>query len=530
MKLPAKFSLKTIVTILSLVASVTLTLFVLFQNRVNQLKEFDLIHEKMEHLEITHSMQNEALLKSLSSFSSHYDYLVASSKDLFVAVENLAVTTTISIIHPMLMKQLKQQADDKRSLVERYKMGHAILRNSIYYLPSLLEGVWENRTPTQLQKKLSLLLTKVQAYYISPSHKGYQAAVLLQKKIEQLKVPASLMPFIEEAITHVQIILERKHDTYSLVQHYLDIPLQQTIAEIMDKTASLSVAVRREMLVIQWVLYYMMVLLALLVIYFLAALSRARTLAVEDAKLISQQQVELESKSKLASIGEMASHVAHEINNPLSVVYLTLRVLRTQLRKDEIDRKKSGEKVDEIEAMAKRMGKISSDLLAFSRDAARDPVELLSVGKLVNDTLSLCREKFVNQGIKLTVSEISEQLAIECRNVQLSQVLLNLLTNAHDAILDRSNPWIKLEVCDQGDSVLFAVVDCGEGIPPETAEKIFKPFFTTKRHGKGTGLGLSIISGIMESHNGKFELDQSSPNTRFTVTIPKAHVEKVEKK
>ncbi|HEX4924120.1 MAG TPA: ATP-binding protein, partial [Bdellovibrionales bacterium] len=113
------------------------------------------------------------------------------------------------------------------------------------------------------------------------------------------------------------------------------------------------------------------------------------------------------------------------------------------------------------------------------------------------------------------------ELVIACRPTQISQVLLNLLNNAHDAVAEQTEKWVKLDVRDLGDSVELSVTDSGAGIPPEIQEKIMQPFFTTKQIGEGTGLGLSISKGLVDSHHGQLRLDAKSKNTRFVVLLPK---------
>ena len=105
--------------------------------------------------------------------------------------------------------------------------------------------------------------------------------------------------------------------------------------------------------------------------------------------------------------------------------------------------------------------------------------------------------------------------------MQLGQVLLNLLSNAHDAVQALSEKWVKVAVEDRGPDLLISVTDSGPGIPTEVADRLMEPFYTTKEVGKGTGLGLSISKGIIDAHQGKIELDRHSPNTRFNITLPK---------
>jgi C4-dicarboxylate-specific signal transduction histidine kinase len=107
------------------------------------------------------------------------------------------------------------------------------------------------------------------------------------------------------------------------------------------------------------------------------------------------------------------------------------------------------------------------------------------------------------------------------RPVQLSQVFLNLLNNAFDAIEGAPSPWIRVELYSEDDFIEVSVTDSGPGVAKEIRSRIMEPFFTTKPLGKGTGLGLSVSAGIMKAHHGSLFLDETSPNTRFVVRMPR---------
>lgn len=109
---------------------------------------------------------------------------------------------------------------------------------------------------------------------------------------------------------------------------------------------------------------------------------------------------------------------------------------------------------------------------------------------------------------------------LNCRGVQISQVLLNLLNNAFDAIELLPEKWIKLDAMKMEDTIVIHVTDSGHGIPEEEREKIFQPFYTTKPIGKGTGLGLSLSRKIVQDHKGTLTLDTNSAHTRFVIKIP----------
>ena len=139
----------------------------------------------------------------------------------------------------------------------------------------------------------------------------------------------------------------------------------------------------------------------------------------------------------------------------------------------------------------------------------------------MSEVTELCVSRFNSHGVRLTVEHQAGDAEVECRSTLLSQVLMNLLSNAYDAVEGQKAPWVRVCCTDLGDFVEVAVSDSGPGIPAELRERILEPFFTTKDVGKGTGLGLSISKAIVESHQGELYLDSGHPQTRFVVRLPK---------
>ena len=147
-----------------------------------------------------------------------------------------------------------------------------------------------------------------------------------------------------------------------------------------------------------------------------------------------------------------------------------------------------------------------------------------AVERIINDTLELCGKRFSDHGIALTVGPVSPEIVLECRPVQLSQVLVNLLGNAWDAVASSdasAERWVRIDVRADGDQVELAVTDSGPGVPTDAHARIFEPFFTTKEPERGTGLGLSLSRSFVEAHRGKLYLDTKSRHTRFVVQLPR---------
>ena len=242
---------------------------------------------------------------------------------------------------------------------------------------------------------------------------------------------------------------------------------------------------------------------------------RLSSLAVENEHKLMQS-------AKMASLGELAGGIAHEINNPLSII-----IGRTQLLKQKLEDMQQGQvdpvacqqNLEKIEDTAALIAKIVKGLSSFSRKSDQDPMTKTSFNKIIDYTLELCQERFKNESIKLRIS-YNADVEIRCRDSQIAQVLMNLISNALDAIHHLPEKWIDISVSASRTHVKFAITDSGKGIPPTVVEKIMQPFFSTKEAGKGIGLGLSISKGIVEEHNGKLIYDDSALNTRFLMELP----------
>ncbi len=258
-----------------------------------------------------------------------------------------------------------------------------------------------------------------------------------------------------------------------------------------------------------------------------------QTLESKVAERTAQLEVahrKLLQNDRLASLGQLAASVAHEINNPVSGV-LNLSILLERLMSSgqfpagrEAEFRKY---LGQISAETARVGRIVSDLLAFSRRSKPQRVPA-NLNKLVCSTLGLAghKLKLINSE---TILELQEDLPlVECDPSQIQQVVLNLVLNGAQALQAKGGGELRIRtrLLPDGDNVELCVRDTGEGIAPENLSKIFDPFFTTKPEGKGVGLGLAVLYGIVKAHDGEVEVaSQRHEGTSFTVTLPlKAHL------
>jgi nitrogen-specific signal transduction histidine kinase/iron only hydrogenase large subunit-like protein len=234
------------------------------------------------------------------------------------------------------------------------------------------------------------------------------------------------------------------------------------------------------------------------------------------SQLAAAQEALLQSE-KLASMGQLAAGIAHEVNNPLGVV-----LMYSHLLLDECDAKaKMREDLAMIAEQADRCKKIVAGLLHFARQnkVCRTPTDLR---ELVDHAM---RAMNMPEGVTVEIVHRVDDPTVEVDRDQIVQVLTNLVSNAVAAMDGKGK--LTIETNGDADRVRIMVRDTGVGIPPQNIKKIFDPFFTTKQMGKGTGLGLAVTYGIVKMHCGDIRVEsQSDPslgptNTTFTVTLPR---------
>jgi signal transduction histidine kinase len=237
------------------------------------------------------------------------------------------------------------------------------------------------------------------------------------------------------------------------------------------------------------------------------------------AELQSTQQQLIQS-AKLAAIGELAAGVAHELNNPLTVILGKTGLLLRETKAGTT----SEAKLSDIEREAMRAGKIAQNLLDFAR--RREPKhEPLDLNRLVERVLDLLQAKLRGRPIQVETVLDPRLGAMLGDADQLTQVLINLAGNAIDAMPSGGRLTIATRAQADSDTGVLVVSDTGLGMAPEQLARIFEPFYTTKPEGSGTGLGLSITQGIIASHRGELTVDSAvGQGTTFTVRLPLASV------
>lgn len=249
---------------------------------------------------------------------------------------------------------------------------------------------------------------------------------------------------------------------------------------------------------------------------------------MRDVTSQKQMEISLFASQKLADLGTLAAGVAHELNSPLQVITgQSEDLINDIVQGNLIDNDRLKQDLEMINRNAWRSAKIIRSLLTYARPSA-EQVEMLDINSMIKDTLLLIEHQLKSwMGIRIQTELADDLPAIPCDRTQMSQVLINLLTNARDAMPQGGQITIVSRNDVDLQQVVLEVKDTGAGIPDELKDKIFTPFFTTKTIGKGTGLGLSLVMGIIQAHGGEISVESKlNVGTTFIIHLPRHYTGK----
>jgi len=235
------------------------------------------------------------------------------------------------------------------------------------------------------------------------------------------------------------------------------------------------------------------------------------------------QRSQLEHLAKLASIGELASSIVHEINQPLAAIKLIAEGIRRKSNKDPQEvLDKLPEKIDRIIRQINRATDISAHIRQSARIATEENLDA-ALGPILEESISLFMPLFNEAGIRATLQLEPNLPPATIHPGRIEQVILNLFSNARDAFENNttSDKWIKVALNRGEDQQLvIAVDDSAGGIPDHALDNIFNPFFTTKTIGKGTGLGLSVAHNLIDDVGGNISVRNTEHGARFVIRLP----------
>ncbi|OAE10821.1 PAS domain-containing sensor histidine kinase [Pseudomonas simiae] len=246
-----------------------------------------------------------------------------------------------------------------------------------------------------------------------------------------------------------------------------------------------------------------------------------------DNTEVRRAQQQMTQSAKMATLGEMATGLAHEINQPLNVMRMAIVNVLKRLGNGDAQVDYLTEKLQRIDAQVQRAARVVDHMRVFGR---RSEVEQqpFDPAQALEGTLSLLSEGLRGKGVDVRLTQADVPVRVKGYIDQLEQVLINLMVNARDALLSQREknpelrPWIAVHTEHDSRHVRIWVEDNGGGIDPRLLERIFEPFFTTKPIGVGTGLGLSVSYGIVENMGGRLSVSNGEHGARFCVELPRA--------
>ena len=249
----------------------------------------------------------------------------------------------------------------------------------------------------------------------------------------------------------------------------------------------------------------------------------------ERTKELKEKDGQLIQSSKLASLGEMAAGIAHEINQPLNIIRITTTgMLRFFKKGKTLSNEMLQKELIAINNQIERMNKIINHLRSFSRKSSEIIMEDVDINIPLKDSLDFVKEQLRMHEIKIIIDLADSLPKVMADANKIEQVFLNIFNNARDAMdaegtkaTKKHEKLLKIRSFSRGDQVFVTISDTGGGIPKDIRGKIFEPFFTTKEVGKGTGLGMSISFNIIKDFKGSLDFEvEEGIGTTFKVALP----------
>ncbi len=236
---------------------------------------------------------------------------------------------------------------------------------------------------------------------------------------------------------------------------------------------------------------------------------------------LREKQEQLVQAGKLATLGELTTGVAHELNNPLNNIGLFIGNAIDLIELGMGDPQRISQELNQAMKQVRKATEIISHLRTFGR-AASVSYEPLAVNHIIESAISLIQEQLRLRQIEVVLQFPQEDVIVTGNAIQLEQVFLNLVTNARDAMASASRKVITIECTQKADTVEIYFSDTGPGIPAGFEKRVFDPFFTTKEVGAGTGLGLSITYGIIKEHQGTITVEnRPGAGASFFIQLPR---------
>ncbi len=427
----------------------------------------------------------------------------------------------------------------KDELVERFKSGNALLRNSWAYFTdrSYALGRRDAARPgsDEIAAAIGALSSAMLRILEDPVGETRQAANVHLDRLAEVAAPADLTSSLESVMRHGRLILNLSPDLDRTLRELLTTPAGPLIDTLRNAYLEYHHRLERNAENHRILLYGLSVLLLIYLVYLFYRLQAgARALSGVNEGLIRQiaerkhaerearvLHTELAHVHRLSTMGEMATGLAHELNQPLAAITSYAQGCVQRLRAKKAKPEEMLDTMDKIAAEAKRAGGIIRRVRSFARkDNPR--LALIDANAAIRETADLLGAEAHRRGVAIKLNLANPLPMVMADTIQVQQTVLNLMRNGIEAMDETvpAPPQLTIRTSKNGsDAILVTVEDNGHGIPPETLEHIFDPFFTTKE--SGLGLGLPICRSIVEAHGGRLWATCDAGNgTVFKFTLP----------
>lgn len=244
---------------------------------------------------------------------------------------------------------------------------------------------------------------------------------------------------------------------------------------------------------------------------------------VENEIIIRESERNLADSKKLAALGQLSGGIAHEINNPLTILSGRIRIISILYKRNQLDEERLEKEINSIVRLIYRIESIVNTLRTFSEDDYMADFKIIDFGSVVSEAVIAFKDLFDTKNITFSNKLEGRSCFVSGNSNLLERAVFNLIKNSYGEIKDSDHPWIEIDVEENSDHDFFVVnlTDSGYGIPDPIANKLMEPFFTTKKVGEGTGLGLSLTQNILSMHRGKLKYNAKNQNTQFQLYFPK---------
>ena len=371
------------------------------------------------------------------------------------------------------------------------------MRKQVYLITRYMKNDNKTKAAAIYDQNASIWLSKIQYLVDEDLHVTNKKHAEKNRNLEEVKELMNFVSFILAALSVLLIILTKKQINKIIVGPILEISSQMVKIKNSDEpNKPVNIEFNDE----------------------LGVLVNSHNKLLEIIKIETKER---ESQvSKMASMGELAAGVGHEINNPLAIIMGNLQRIKKELQKSQPEFDAITDSINKQEDGIERISGIVDNLSSYSR-ADTNYDNILDIHDLVSKTQVLVGSMYQKEGIKVENELLANDYYIVGNNGKFQQILMILMPNAKDAVEGSSAPSIVVATKSDDFELTISVKDNGVGIPEEIREKIFKTFYTTKEIGNGTGIGLGVLSKIVLDMKGRIELDSKlGAGSTFSIHFP----------